>query len=216
MATSKCLLYHTTPHHNYQQLPVKSDLLFLFYLYFKLQHCSSSSCIAHEPGYVIMPGYDGKLDSSTDGDDDGMDDSLDASFRNGAPPPPCNISFEGEGLEVSFDMSSTSTFEYPSENLLVEEYDLSEVPGMESSVAGVSSAQSSIAPLSPGGLASYTPSKLKLNESFELGVSRSTVPHPPTPPKGKESLEEELSHVRPADESQTVTWSSENAPDMLF
>ncbi|XP_068220959.1 uncharacterized protein [Palaemon carinicauda] len=68
-----------------------------------------------------------------------------------------------------------------------------------------------------GGLASYTPSKIQIGSSFELGVSR-TAPTvqatPPTPPVPTERAEEE--YLRPADESETVTWSAESTSDMLF
>lgn len=46
-----------------------------------------------------MPGYDGKTDSSTDGDGDG-DEEVD-SPKAGVPPPPCNITFRGEGVIIN-------------------------------------------------------------------------------------------------------------------
>ena len=69
-----------------------------------------------------------------------------------------------------------------------------------------------------GGLGNYTPSKLSITNCFELGVSRSTAHQQLTPPKefklGLSSHEEQ--HLRPADEAETVTWSAESAPDLLF
>ncbi|KAK7083630.1 hypothetical protein SK128_018741, partial [Halocaridina rubra] len=67
------------------------------------------------------------------------------------------------------------------------------------------------------GLASYTPSKIQIGSSFELGVSRTapTVqPSPPTPPVQTERVEED--YLRPADETETVMWSAGSNSDMLF
>ncbi|KAG0725773.1 hypothetical protein GWK47_037954 [Chionoecetes opilio] len=54
-----------------------------------------------DSGYVIMPGWDGRLDSSTDGDD--LDDSgLDyLDSRPGVPPAPSGIVFEGEAVIIN-------------------------------------------------------------------------------------------------------------------
>lgn len=71
--------------------------------------------------------------------------------------------------------------------------------------------------LSAGGLASYTPSKIQIGSTFELGVSRTAPPvqtAPPAPPPQTEKTEEE--YLRPADETETVTWSAESTSDMLF
>lgn len=68
-----------------------------------------------------------------------------------------------------------------------------------------------------GGLASYTPSKIQIGSTFELGVSRTAPPvqaPPPVPPSQSERVEEE--YLRPADETETVTWSAESTSDMLF
>lgn len=68
-----------------------------------------------------------------------------------------------------------------------------------------------------GGLASYTPSKIQLGSTFELGVSRTPPPvqaPPPVPSAPSERVEED--YLRPADESETVTWSAESTSDMLF
>ena len=71
--------------------------------------------------------------------------------------------------------------------------------------------------LSAGGLASYTPSKIQIGSTFELGVSRtapSVQTSPPAAPPQTEKTEDE--YLRPADESETVTWSAESTSDMLF
>lgn len=174
-----------------------------------------------DSGYVIMPGWDGRLDSSTDGDDD--DPGLDyLDSRPGVPPPPSGIVFEGEAviingrsnlqrqprtrkLKISFDDGLTSTYEYPSETCLLEEAGL--LP--PTSPEGPSASQ--------GGLASYTPSKIQIGSTFELGVSRTAPPvqpAPAAPPPQTEKTEEE--YLRPADETETVTWSAESTSDMLF
>ncbi|XP_050711128.1 uncharacterized protein LOC126995538 [Eriocheir sinensis] len=209
-----------------------------------------------------MPGWDGRLDSSTDGDDD--DPGLDyLDSRPGVPPPPSGIVFEGEAviingrsnlqrqprtrkipdlthqqglvdgslplhpphtehladdrfedlfqppsqvrLKISFDDGLTSTYEYPSETCLLEEAGL--LP--PTSPEGPSASQ--------GGLASYTPSKIQIGSTFELGVSRTAPPvqpAPAAPPPQTEKTEEE--YLRPADETETVTWSAESTSDMLF
>ncbi|XP_045129687.1 nascent polypeptide-associated complex subunit alpha, muscle-specific form-like isoform X1 [Portunus trituberculatus] len=174
-----------------------------------------------DSGYVIMPGWDGRMDSSTDGDD--FDDGLDyLDSRPGVPPAPSGIVFEGEAviingrsnlqrqprtrkLKISFDDTLTSTYEYPSENYLLEEAGLLPLEPTEGSSA------------SQGGLASYTPSKIQIGSTFELGVSR-TAPtvqtSPPAPPPQTQKAEDE--YLRPADESETVTWSAESTSDMLF
>ncbi|MPC19017.1 hypothetical protein E2C01_011922 [Portunus trituberculatus] len=55
------------------------------------------------------------------------------------------------------------------------------------------------------GLASYTPSKIQIGSTFELGVSR-TAPtvqtSPPAPPPQTQKAEDE--YLRPADESETM------------
>ncbi|KAK3890683.1 hypothetical protein Pcinc_005377 [Petrolisthes cinctipes] len=68
-----------------------------------------------------------------------------------------------------------------------------------------------------GGLASYTPSKIQIGSTFELGVSRTHPPPqapPPAPPAPMEVTEEE--YLRPAEDNETVTWSAESTSDMLF
>ncbi|XP_064103880.1 uncharacterized protein LOC135213705 isoform X2 [Macrobrachium nipponense] len=178
-------------------------------------------------GYVYMPGWEGPRDSSTDGDDldDLGSDYLDA--RPGVIPPPSGIVFEGEAviingrsnlqrqpktkkLTISFD-DAAQTYEYPSEASLIEE----NLPFSATSTDLTGTSDTSSA--THGGLASYTPSKIQIGSSFELGVSRtapSVQASPPTPPVQTERSEEE--YLRPADESETVTWSAESTSDMLF
>ncbi|XP_042218147.1 uncharacterized protein LOC121863526 [Homarus americanus] len=112
-------------------------------------------------------------------------------------------------LTISFDDSLTTTFEYPSEISLLEEAGLLPV---DPTLTSPDSANTT-----PGGLASYTPSKIQIGSTFELGVSRTAPPvqtPPPAPPAQSERVEEE--YLRPADETETVTWSAESTSDMLF
>lgn len=179
-------------------------------------------------GYVYMPGWEGPRDSSTDGDDldEPGTDYLDS--RPGVIPPPSGIVFEGEGviingrsnlqrqprtkkLTISFE-ECAQTYEYPSEGSLIEE-------GLPISIStsGDPSSTADASNATHGGLASYTPSKIQIGSSFELGVSRTAPPvqaSPPIPPVQTERVEEE--YLRPADESETVTWSAESTSDMLF
>ncbi|XP_063604153.1 uncharacterized protein LOC134779800 [Penaeus indicus] len=173
-----------------------------------------------------MPGWGGPADSSTDGDDDDPNlDYLDA--RPGVLPAPSGIVFEGEAviingrsnlqrqpktkkLNLSFDDTLTQTYEYPSELSLMEEMGS---PGDDL----LPSNTTLDSPSSQGGLASYTPSKIQLGSTFELGVSRTPPPvqaPPPVPSAPSERVEED--YLRPADESETVTWSAESTSDMLF
>lgn len=179
-----------------------------------------------DSGYVIMPGWGGPADSSTDGDDDDPNlDYLDA--RPGVLPAPSGIVFEGEAviingrsnlqrqpktkkLNLSFDDSLTQTYEYPSELSLMEEMGSPSDDLLPSNTTLDS-------PSTQGGLASYTPSKIQLGSTFELGVSRTPPPvqaPPPVPSAPSERVEED--YLRPADESETVTWSAESTSDMLF
>jgi hypothetical protein len=72
-------------------------------------------------------------------------------------------------------------------------------------------------------LASYTPSKVHLgSEDFQLGVTRA-APLLPTRATdmsessgSKQKDEEEEDYLKPAEDSETVTWSSETASDLLF
>ncbi|KAJ9582033.1 hypothetical protein L9F63_003616, partial [Diploptera punctata] len=76
-------------------------------------------------------------------------------------------------------------------------------------------------PLGGSSLASYTPSKVHLgSEDFQLGVTRATPLLPPripdTQPNHKEEEQEEEEYLKPAEDSETVAWSSETASDLLF
>ena len=69
-----------------------------------------------------------------------------------------------------------------------------------------------------GGLASYTPSKVHIETSFELGVTNSRVVSPHAPPAGDVSMLTahvvEEYQLKPAEES--TTWSAESSADLLF
>ena len=67
-----------------------------------------------------------------------------------------------------------------------------------------------------GGLASYTPLKQSSGADFELGVSRLTPAAPTARPSDPTSSEDPEEFLKPADESETVTWSSETSADILF
>lgn len=65
-----------------------------------------------------------------------------------------------------------------------------------------------------GGLASYTPSKVQLETTFELGVTNSRVVSSPTlPAHSVLDLDDEF-QLKPAAES--TTWSAESSADLLF
>ena len=51
---------------------------------------------SHDAGYVIMPGYDGRADSSTDDIDEDYHDS-----PRGSLPPPCTFVFENDGVIIN-------------------------------------------------------------------------------------------------------------------
>lgn len=187
-----------------------------------------------DSGYVRLPGYD-DCDSSTDDWDDELQ-VCPSPLRAGEPPPPCPFEFLGAAviikgrsnlqrqprskkLNISFNDTATKTFEYPSESSMLE--DPTEDTGNSGSPSHL-----------PGvGLASYTPSKLALGNTFELGVSRTlgSSPLPPTSkrpqPEGGESdalVGEKVpsglgeDYLRPAGEEETVTWSAGGTSDMLF
>ncbi|KAK8736711.1 hypothetical protein OTU49_004609 [Cherax quadricarinatus] len=177
-----------------------------------------------------MPGWEGRADSSTDGDD--LDDTgLDyLDSRPGVLPAPSGIVFEGEAviingrsnlqrqpknkkLCISFDDTLTTTYEYPSELFLLAEAGLLPLDTITTTIPSSPDATNN----TQGGLASYTPSKIQIGSTFELGVSRTAPPvptPPPAPPVQSERAEEE--YLRPADETETVTWSAESTSDMLF
>ncbi|XP_043229918.1 nascent polypeptide-associated complex subunit alpha, muscle-specific form-like [Amphibalanus amphitrite] len=164
-----------------------------------------------DSGYVILPGFDpGQT----------CDDDLASTLVCG-PPSPCNVVFtnadiiiDGKSslmkkpktrkMVVSFNVSGPSTHEYPSEmSLLALETSVSTTDGDGSATTG-----------KLGGLASYTPHKLSTGADFELGVSRLTPAAPTARPA--ENPEDGDQFLKPADESETVTWSSETSADILF
>ncbi|KAF0304657.1 hypothetical protein FJT64_002700 [Amphibalanus amphitrite] len=164
-----------------------------------------------DSGYVILPGFDpGQT----------CDDDLASTLVCG-PPSPCNVVFtnadiiiDGKSslmkkpktrkMVVSFSVSGPSTHEYPSEmSLLALETSVSTTDGDGSATTG-----------KLGGLASYTPHKLSTGADFELGVSRLTPAAPTARPA--ENPEDGDQFLKPADESETVTWSSETSADILF
>ncbi|XP_018025307.1 mucin-17 [Hyalella azteca] len=186
-----------------------------------------------DSGYVRLPGYD-DCDSSTDDWDDELQ-HCPSPLRAGETPPPCPFEFLGAAviikgrsnlqrqprnkkLCISFDDSATKTFEYPSEASLLED-----PVGPQPSDAAVPSTLGV-------GLASYTPSKLILANTFELGVSRTlgSSPLPPTskrlPPEGGEEdavVTDKVApvtedYLRPAGEEETVNWSASDTSDLLF
>lgn len=67
-----------------------------------------------------------------------------------------------------------------------------------------------------GNLASYTPSKVSMTSDFQLGVTKAPQPPPNPPPRENNKTNEEDEYLRPADENNTIVWSSETAADLLF
>ena len=67
------------------------------------------------------------------------------------------------------------------------------------------------------GLSNYTPSKVHIETTFELGVSRSMLPdlplYPNQPSSGNQ-MGSVLHYLKPAEES--TTWSAETTSDLLF
>lgn len=80
----------------------------------------------------------------------------------------------------------------------------------------------SIFPVGGSSLASYTPSKVLLgSEDFQLGVTRAAallLSHTTDVSQSShhERMEEEEDYLKPAEDSETVTWSAETASDLLF
>ncbi|KAG7177636.1 hypothetical protein Hamer_G008280 [Homarus americanus] len=103
---------------------------------------------------------------------------------------------------TTFESSKNSAANFPVQNTVVH---------------GFTGHTTNLGPGLISGLASYTPSKIQIGSTFELGVSRTAPPvqtPPPAPPAQSERVEEE--YLRPADETETVTWSAESTSDMLF
>lgn len=69
-----------------------------------------------------------------------------------------------------------------------------------------------------GGLSSYTPSKVHIESTFELGVSRSTAldssMEQSAPSNAAVQVESALNYIKPAEEK--TTWSAETTSDLLF
>ncbi|CAG0904013.1 unnamed protein product, partial [Darwinula stevensoni] len=76
-------------------------------------------------------------------------------------------------LKLAFNDDATTTFEYPSEQSMLEDHDALDSSAISgrSGEAGLGLGKSSAL---HGGLASYTPSKIQIGTAFELGVSRTT------------------------------------------
>lgn len=80
----------------------------------------------------------------------------------------------------------------------------------------------SIFPVGGSSLASYTPSKVHLgSEDFQLGVTRAAsllLPHTTDVSQSSysERMEEKEDYLKPAEDSETVTWSAETGSDLLF
>jgi hypothetical protein len=83
-----------------------------------------------------------------------------------------------------------------------------------------------VSPVGGSSLASYTPSKVHLgHEDFQLGVTRAAPLLPLRTTDMSESSgskqkeeeeEEEEDYLKPAEDNETVAWSSETASDLLF
>lgn len=72
-------------------------------------------------------------------------------------------------------------------------------------------------PYNLGGLSSYTPSSVHIETTFELGVSRPTLPDSssePNPLTSSIHMGPVLHYIKPAEES--TTWSAETTSDLLF
>jgi len=172
---------------------------------------------AGDSGYAILPGFD---------PGESCDDDLTSSLIS-RPPSPCNVVFTNADiiiggksslmkkpktrkLAVSFSQSGPLTHEYVSEASLLTE-DVTASNGTSSASNGAPSA----APAPLRGLASYTPSKLAASSDFELGVSRLN-PAVSAPGPSARILSPTDEFLKPADDADTVAWSSEMSADILF
>ena len=55
-----------------------------------------------------------------------------------------------------------------------------------------------------------------MSSDFQLGVTKAPQP-PTTPPKSESNkTNDDDEYLRPADENNTIVWSSETAADLLF
>merc|ERR1712156_777128 len=144
--------------------------------------------LAKESGVVILR----NLETSTqdEDEDEGVDEVVsDSDSGLGGSVPPCSVTFIGANVStgkssmrlskprdfkkrnITFSESLTQVFEY-SEDSSVN--DQSANDASTTGKLGITSSKNALG--SFGGLGSYTPSKMKDANSFQLGVSR-TVPH---------------------------------------
>ncbi|XP_059484006.1 titin [Neocloeon triangulifer] len=117
-------------------------------------------------------------------------------------------------MRIKFDDGATSTFEYPSEaSLLMDDGVPITSPSAEDTPAQPRGLQP--LPSGSGSLASYTPSKILMSDdTFELGVTRAAAMTPILQPS---QPQEDSFLLKPADDEETVAWSSESASsDLLF
>ncbi|KAK9497385.1 hypothetical protein O3M35_004716 [Rhynocoris fuscipes] len=107
-------------------------------------------------------------------------------------------------------------FEYPSEESLSEEVSTT-APSPVSSPPAI--------PLVGSTLSSYTPSKSSTNDTFELGVTRTTSATTTSQQSSQQQNSETNSsdntaetpdYFKPVDTDNEITWSQENTSDILF
>ncbi|XP_044728988.1 uncharacterized protein LOC123292405 [Chrysoperla carnea] len=190
-------------------------------------------------------------------DESYTDDLSDADLMLSCPPSPCNVEFENDNIlidgkssfcivpkrkkmKIQFDDSATETYEYPSENSLMDESSLSTstttpttaistANNNNSSLGLTSNNVSAEAAPSPLGtlLQNYTPSKVVLSsEYFQLGVTRSSNSTPTTDGQTTTTTTssssatlnsfDENDYLKPAMEVDNITWGSETVADLLF
>ncbi|XP_059350968.1 proteoglycan 4-like isoform X2 [Daphnia carinata] len=178
---------------------------------------------SNDSGITKLPDYD-------PGESSDFIDDLDILKR---PPSPCNVDFEGANvivgksliqrrskkskMNISFNDDMTKLFEYPSETSLLEEGDDVKSSSKKSDQDFRETPSQIATSNSKGGLSSYTPSKVHFETTFELGISRSTLPDSsldPNPPSSPLQIDSVLHYIKPAEES--TTWSAETTADLLF
>lgn len=178
---------------------------------------------SNDSGITKLPDYD-------PGESSDFIDDLDVLKR---PPSPCNVDFEGANIivgksliqrrtkkckmTISFNDDMTKLFEYPSETSLLEESDDVKSISKKSDQDFRDTSSQISTSNSKGGLSSYTPSKVHFETTFELGISRSTLPDSslePNPPSSPIQMDSVLHYIKPAEES--TTWSAETTADLLF
>ncbi|KAK2713612.1 titin-like isoform X2 [Artemia franciscana] len=147
--------------------------------------------------------------------------------ENSSPPPVCNVVFVNDNiiingrsnirkksktkkLNISFNDEATLLHEYPSELSLLENLTSEDASSLESANNLVTSSVDN-----SGSLSSYTPSKVQIVETFELGISRasSLTPTPETPVVlVEEEIVEEF--LRPLEDG--ASFSTGSSSDLLF